>query len=51
MSSVRLVPTTTVPQSLSFFRGRVGYMKAKEIEVHAVCRRLRISGRLASEKA
>ena len=33
---IRLVHITTVPQSLSFLSGHVGYMKAKDIEVLAV---------------
>jgi len=36
MSSVGLVHSTTVPESLGFFNGLVGYMKTTEIEVHAV---------------
>ncbi len=33
---VRLVHITTVPDSLDFFIGQVGYMKAQGLEVHAV---------------
>jgi glycosyltransferase involved in cell wall biosynthesis len=33
---IRLVHITTVPTSLNFFRGQVGYMKLRGIEVHAV---------------
>ncbi len=36
MSLCRLVHITTVPQSLSFLSGQVGYMKGKGIDVHAV---------------
>ena len=33
---IRLVHITTVPISLNFFHGQVGYMKLRGIEVHAV---------------
>jgi len=36
MSCIRLVHITTVPQSLSFLSGQVGYMKRNGIDVHAV---------------
>lgn len=35
-SEVRLVHVTTVPDSLAFFVGQVGYMKSRGFEVHAV---------------
>lgn len=35
-SSFRLVHVTTVPDSLVFFVGQIGYMKARGIEVHAL---------------
>lgn len=33
---IRLVHITTVPMSLSFLRGQVGFMKARGFEVHAI---------------
>lgn len=32
-----LLHVTTVSQSLAFFRGQVGYMKARGVEFHALC--------------
>src|SRR5208337_1411609 len=34
-----LVYVTTVPQSLAFFSGHIGYMKERGVEVHAVSSR------------
>ena len=36
MSSVRLVHITSVPQTLSFLSGQVGYMKNRGFDVHAI---------------
>lgn len=35
--TLRLLHVTTVPMSLRFLRGQVGYMQARGFEVHAVC--------------
>lgn len=36
LSRTNLVHITTVPESLGFFKGQTGYMKAKGFEVHAL---------------
>lgn len=36
LSHAKLVHITTVPESLGFFTGQVGHMKAKGLEVHAL---------------
>ncbi len=33
---VRLVHVTTVPESLTFFQGQVGYLKARGVDVWAL---------------
>ena len=50
MASVRLVHITSVPQTLSFLSGQVGYMKSKGIDVHAISSPGRESRRSARER-